>query len=204
MNERLWLLVCPHFLAEASAVIRQAGRANVQVATFPAVCVRPARNADEIGRRAMRLSHRSAGVAVLGSHCLVGVTRPTAAVDTVRVYRASRCLELVASADWLDTQIAAGAYLLTPGWLRRWRQHMAAWGFDQATARIFFAETAQRLVLLDTGLGAGSTMHLHALADFLALPAQVMPVGLQRFAAHLMNILTESDECGKLFERIRA
>ena len=98
-------------------------------------------------------------------------------------------------------QIADGAYLLTPGWLRRWRQHMVAWGFDQPTARLFFAETTHRLVLLDTGVSADASMHLRGLADFLALPYQVIPVGLQRFAAHLARTLAESNERGKLSDR---
>lgn len=177
----LCLLVCQTFLAEAAAVVAEAGLAQVRVAAFAATCIGPTNDARAIGRLAEQRARTDGDVIVFGSYCLNGLTashHSAAHAGPVRVVVAPRCLEFAAPAPLVDAQIEAGAYLLTPGWLRRWRHFIAQWGFDQATAREFFAETTQKLVLLDTGVDAQSADHLRACATFLALPCETIPVGL--------------------------
>jgi hypothetical protein len=81
--------------------------------------------------------------------------------------------------------VSRGCYLVTPGWLRQWRDAVAAWGYDVATARAHFAEFAQAVLLLDTGLDAGAPSRLHDFAQFLALREEVEPVALDAFGDRL-------------------
>jgi hypothetical protein len=191
MTDQLSLIVCQNFRSEAAAVIQSAGCADARVVAFPATCSRPAAGADSIGRLARLCAAQGAEVVALGGHCLRRLAddhRTAPAAAGVRVVALARCLELAAAAPLVDAQIAAGAYLLTPGWLSRWRRYMAEWGFDQGTAREFFAETTRKLVLLDTGVNGDSETHLRELADFLALPYEVIPVGLSLLRQQIFSI----------------
>lgn len=194
MANKLCLLVCQNFLAETSAVVAEAGVADVQVAVFAAACIRPTNDTCAISQRAVERAEHDCDVVLLGGHCINGVAaaeRGAPGANNVQVAALPRCLDFVAPAPLVDAEIAAGAYLLTPGWLRNWRRTMAEWGFDRPTAREFFAETTRQLTLLDTGTDAPTGRHLHDLADFLALPAKVIPVGLDLLRLRLIRLIRE-------------
>src|SRR6185369_9985926 len=82
-----------------------------------------------------------------------------------------------------------GAYLVSPSWLSRWREHLDALGFDRKTAHEYFAEFARRLVLLDSGICADSMDLLGELADYVGLPSEIIPVGLDLFRVKLSNLV---------------
>ncbi len=194
MPGKLCLLVCQNFRPEVSAVLQGEGFADVQVAAFAATCIRPAAGEDQVSRLAAVRAEQGADVVVFGGYCLsrlADVNRTSPAAGSVRMAALARCLEFAASARLVDGQIDAGAYLLTPGWLSHWRRYMGEWGFDQATAREFFAETTRKLVLLDTGTDGDSETHLRELADFLALPYEMLPVELDLLRLHLTRVILE-------------
>jgi hypothetical protein len=192
MKTQLCLLVCQNFLAEAAAIVVEENFADVQVAAFAPTCSRPTGDAQYIGRLAAERVGPDCDVVVFGGYCLNSLATPERGVsgaNRVQVAGVPRCLEFAAPARLVDAQIEAGAYLLTPGWLSHWRRTMTQWGFDQPTAREFFAETTRKLVLLDTGTDAQSDSHLRELADFLALPCETLSVGLHRFRLGLTRII---------------
>ena len=78
------------------------------------------------------------------------------------------CFELLAGHEFLEPLLKQGCYLLTPGWLARWREYIKRWGFDQNTAREFFAESTPRLVLLDTLVDPNSAKELEGICCFCA------------------------------------
>jgi signal transduction histidine kinase len=191
---KLCLLVCQNFLAEAAAIVAEENFADVQVAAFAPTCIRPTGDADAIGRLAAERAGPDSDVVVFGGYCLHSLATPErglSGANRVQVASVPRCLEFAAPAPLVDAQIEAGAYLLTPGWLSHWRRTMTQWGFDQPTARAFFAETTRKLVLLDTGTDAQSDSHLRELADFLALPGEVIPVGLDLLRLRLIKVVLE-------------
>ncbi|MEJ5200254.1 MAG: DUF1638 domain-containing protein [Anaerolineae bacterium] len=141
-----------------------------------------------------RLAAQGRDVIALGSYCLRGAAQQTLAPA------ADGRVKLVADPRLIAEQDAAAAYLLTPGWLRNWPRHMRAWGFDRPTARTFFGETVRQLVLLDTGVDDQSAAQLDALAEFLALPRTIVPVGLGRLRDHLIGAI-ESKHRGTVVHR---
>lgn len=192
---KLCLLVCQNFQREVSAVIRDEGFTDVLVAAFPATCIRPSADEDLIGRRASAHIAQGCDVIALGGHCLrslVDVNRTSpGSSGGMQVVALPRCLEFAASANLVDAQVAAGAYLLTPGWLENWRRYIGEWGFDEKTAREFFAETTRELVLLDTGIYHDSETTLREFAEFLAQPYEIIPVGLDLFRLHVIRVILE-------------
>ena len=91
---------------------------------------------------------------------------------------APTCFHLVAGPTLVEELLAGGAHLVTPGWLRGWRGHLAAMGLDAPTAAALLGEAARLVVLLDTGVGADPAEELAAFAGHLGLPAERRRVGL--------------------------
>ena len=95
------------------------------------------------------------------------------------------CFDLLAGSSLVADWMRQGAYLLTPGWLDRWPEYIAEWGFDRTTARAFFEESVSKLVLLDTGTSSDSSARLEDFAHFIDRPWEVVPVGLDHLRLYL-------------------
>ncbi len=192
MQTELVFLVCENLEQEARAVTEIEHWENVEVLTCPALCTDPqdhSRTAREI--EAASSQHPE--------HCLVvgcGGLRELAGSGHEgpprgRVAMAS-CFELVVGPHLAAGWMQDGALLLTPGWLEHWPEYVRVWGFDQATAKEFFAESASRLVLLDTGVRLESARCLAEFASFVGRPAETVPVGLDYFRLNLAQMLLSS------------
>ncbi len=103
-----------------------------------------------------------------------------------------QCFYMVTNRTLVDNLIIQGAYVMTPGWLKNWRQKLSEWGFDQQTARDFFHESATRLTLLDTGVDPRSASRLAGFGAYLNLPTEIIPVGLDFFDLFFSKAISES------------
>jgi len=190
MADKLCLLVCESLEREVAAVVESEGFDDVMVHTFPAHCGRP-----PIGWDALRGAIHACGkdysqTHLLGGACLAGLQAPPDDLHC-RFHKMDGCFSLFVGRDAVESHLRTGGYLLTPGWLARWQQHIGEWGFDQATAREFFAESATRLLLLDTGVDAASAERLAEFAGFVGLPFETVPVGLDFARLFLAKIILE-------------
>ena len=82
-----------------------------------------------------------------------------------------------------------GTYLLNPGWLTRWQQHIATWGFDRTTAIEFFGQSLHKLLLLDTGTDPEAEYHLAEFGSFLQMPVDILSIGLEYLGLSLTQII---------------
>ena len=190
MAASLHLLVCQYYLREAQAVVRGADFEGVSVASYPDVCAHPQADRMAVVERLFGTAAAEDRTVVLVGACFLLRNDALELTEDKfrRIYRTDLCFHLLANKEWIDAQVRAGAYLTTPGWLESWRQHMSEWQFDQPTARAFFAESANKLVLLDTGTDPDAAARLRACAEFLGLPAEILPVGLDRFRLELLRL----------------
>ena len=143
------------------------------------------------------------GIDLLCGSCADSLS-PEAVPSHIRPYRVGHCLHLLVNRPVVDQLAAAGGYVVSPGWLERWRHFLDSWGLDQAQARDLFGEIASKLVLLDTGLRGDSTRDdLAAFADYVGLPAEVLPVGLDLLRLHVER-LTEERAHARTTAQLRA
>ncbi len=186
MTDKLCILVCALFKREVAAAIELENFTDVQVVTFPSKCnypVSPTMNWDNMEQPCQNCSQ----IHILGNRCLVGFNQ--AQWKNVQVHKVDQCFYLFATPNLIDQYFKEGAYLLTPGWLARWQKQIKEWQFDKPTAQEFFKESASRLVLLDTGVQAHSKQHLLEFADFVKLPFEILPVGLDYLRLSLSKIV---------------
>ena len=186
MPETLCLLVCTIIRPEVDALLAQEHWDDVVVESFPAHCGLSPLSPGQIEAVTSSLGDVDR-IEVLGSSCLCRLTPrdPSA----IHVHRLPQCFELVATEATVAAHLAAGAYLLTPGWLRDWRAHLSEWGFTQTQARSFFKEFAKQLVLLDTGIDSEAQARLQTLARFVNLPHAIEVVGLETLRTVLQDIV---------------
>lgn len=180
MENRLCFLVCEHFKDELEAVLRAEHADHVTAAFFLPRCGQPPLDWSEV-HELVSTNGIDKDVFLIGSSCLFHLPEPPPGIHLFRLLKLSQCFYALASPSLVDSYLRNNAYLVTPGWLVNWQQEIEKWGFDQEQARDFFNSTISRLVLLDTGINPRSHEYIRAFADFVDLPFEEVPVGLDYF-----------------------
>jgi hypothetical protein len=91
------------------------------------------------------------------------------------------CLGMVAPDQLIENLLREGAYLVSPGWLERWEEHVASWGFTPDDLCSFCGESMEQLCLLDTLTLPDSRERLPEMGRTLDLPVQRIPLGMSFF-----------------------
>ena len=184
---RVWC--CPYFFREIEAVVAGSMElSELQVETHAFSCQQNFQEGQ--GTPASLFSGQPEGFdAIIGGACLGNQNSGDENLAHVIVPETRLCFHLVAPAALVDSLIAEGAYLITPGWLPDWRQYVMEWGFDRDTAGEFFRETTKKLTLLDTGIYKDSLAELSAMGEYLNLPVQSIPVGLDMLRLSLEHLV---------------
>jgi hypothetical protein len=190
MNRKLCLMVCNNLRPEIEKILTDGGFEDVVLRGFPANCD------SGIGwsavRQILKTNKNGFGkVDVIGGGCLLNIAQPPVDLAHVRVHKFDTCFQFFLPEATVNHFVGQGAYLLTPGWLAHWRDQISTWGFDRETAAEFFGEFSSKLLLLDTGINPESVAQLQAFADFLSLPAEVLPVGLEWLQSLVATVVDE-------------
>ena len=190
MASKLCLLVCKHYLREAEAAVSAGGFKDISVLPYAAYCSHPQKARDELTRVIAAQEQTGEDVLLVGG-CFLPGPDALPGVSARQIVHVARCFDMFADPEIVDAYTQAGAYMLTPGWLAEWPDQVAEWGFDQPTARAFFAESAEKLVLLDTGIDAESGHRLKEFAEFVGLPSETVPVGKSHFRLFLGHVVAD-------------
>lgn len=197
-KNKLCILVCEFFEKEAAAIIQAEGFDDVTTAAFPSRCGQPQVTWNEL-HRLVRPHRDCSRIHLLGGCCTAQLSKKsnkkvrTRQGEKIFVQNLEQCFYMLAGREIIDGYLKEGAYLVTPGWVRTWRDRVKEWGFegDSEMAREFFNQSSKRLVLLDTGIDPKSSAYLREFADFVNRPYVVVPVGLDFFRLFLTKIVLQ-------------
>jgi signal transduction histidine kinase/DNA-binding response OmpR family regulator/HPt (histidine-containing phosphotransfer) domain-containing protein len=192
MNAEYGILVCDNLRREVAAALAAEDLQAIRLLTFPCACGQPAIAAERLdallASRIQGLDH----LLLLNASCFSpSPAMPLTAVPREKTTRVERHFDLFLPTPLIRQRITQGAYLLTPGWLEDWPRRLSAWGFDQPTARSFFAESCALLVLIDTGIVSDSAEKLAALAAYVDRPCDILPAGLDQLRLLLRSHIME-------------
>jgi len=132
-------------------------------------------------------------IVVYGERCYLDPADPNRNVDALlreqgpefRRIRARRCVDMLADDDQRE-QIAAGQkiYWLTPGWVEHWDYIFKDW--DAGKANEMFPGYDKAIILDPLGyfdqLCADDPERILEIADWMKIPLEAYPVGLERLA----------------------
>lgn len=189
MADKLCIVVCRNHAPEVRAALKAEGIEDALVAVFSGSCIRPGSAWDKAVEAGVSCGAEADGIAFLGGSCLTGTNELPAQWQGAYVIKADRCFDMIAGTEAVERQLREGAYLMSPGWLARWKRYMAEWGFDQETAKGFFGESVRKFVLLDTGVHPGSGERIREFAAFAGLPYEIAPVGLDYLRLFLSRVV---------------
>lgn len=178
MPEQLCFVTCRNFEPELSHIISGQDWLNVSVVALPLKCSAPAPSMAIFEESAGILRENSTKVIFTGCQCLnfksfLKKVRPDSECLEFR-----NCFEMFVNPEIVRWLAGEGYYLVTNGWFRHFRENLDQWGFEGETAMAFFRESTRKLILLDTGLKGNHLELLPQLAEFMGLPFEVIPVGM--------------------------
>ncbi len=177
IRSKLCFIICENFKDEFDAAVSPTVE-DIEFTAFPAACGCPPLTWSDLEQTANQISPATHYV-VCGSACITNLEQPPDVLQNYRLRRFSQCFYFLAPPDVIEHYSQPGVYLLSSGWLARWPQQIERWGFDQQTAREFFAESTRSLLLLDSGLNPDSSEQLKAFAAFVDRPYATVYVGLE-------------------------
>lgn len=177
---------CEALGAEVNAALACGSFDGVGCSTFAGCCGRP-----PVSWSDLRRVTGGAPAIVVGGECLAHLGPAPDDLGQLSLLKRKHCASLVCGDYAFDRMTGAGAYLVTPGWLEKWREFVKGWGFDGSTAADFFAESCARITLLDTGSSAESGKWLQEFASFVDRPAETVPVGLELLVLQLKQALQD-------------
>lgn len=191
MNPKFQLWICDIFQADIEAALRAESIDDVELTAFPAHCGHPPTDWPTLSL-ALPEGIVPENICIMGGACVANLaSQSTGKLNRCKVVRKCICFEYLLGSQMVNSQIQNGAYLISSGWLKNWRQHLDTLGFTQETGRDFFKESIKKLVLLDTGTMPDSVDELQKLAAFLDLPFESLPVGLDLLRLELRNIVEQ-------------
>jgi signal transduction histidine kinase/CheY-like chemotaxis protein len=171
------------------AIIARDGPDGCEFVPFPCDCsLPPPASICKFHEAVAEAAERYGFVTVVDAPCFAadgtGEARPLPGNVTV----VDRHFDLFLPRPYVDDLLADGAYIITPGWLDRWRERITlSWGFSPGDARGFFAESCSRFVLLDTGTGGECGEKMKELAAFADRPYKIIPAGLDMASLVIKN-----------------
>ena len=190
MADKLCIMVCNHLEEEACDFNGSAEFGDVVVAAYPSGCDDAPSDGKAFSEAVSSCNGKYNCVHVFvgfNSTALQGMSESLKNC----CFHKQDCSYLLAGKDMIDRYLKEGAHLLVPGQVKHWRRYIEASGFDQKTAQEFFRESTSRLLLLDTGVDAKSSDYLKEFADFIKLPFEIAPVGMNYFRLFLTKHILE-------------
>ena len=122
---------------------------------------------------------------VLGCGCMYKAVIPQ--VEGVQSMFLGAGPDLFLPPELVEYEISRGSYMVTPGWLREWREHLQEAG---GSLEAMIRETVKEVVLLETGTVPGIGDELESFAARIGLPHSKLPVGV-----HNLRLLLQSKLC---------
>lgn len=179
MDDRLQILVCKIYQREVSEIIRRRQWSDVDLLLHPQICRKGT------GGEGIEVKP---GVLVLDT-CFA-LKKQSVGESSAHFY-SGECFNRIVNRTLVDYLISQGSYVMTPGWLEDWALQIKQWGFDRPMAREFFHESMRKLVLLDTGVNPESSRQLQDVGDYLNMPVENLPVGLDYFDLFLSRAVSD-------------
>jgi len=191
MSEKLGLFFCNNLVPEVAEVLKTGNYPDVKLMSFRDSCIASTLDNDSIANMINPSATEFSKILFFVSACRKGGKSnvfPTKNVDLIHL---EQCFEIFLNKEIIYHFIRQGYYLVSNGWLNRYKHHIAEWDFEEKSARTFFRESLKKILFLDTGLGRDYQSKLEALSEYMGLPYEVFPVGLSHCRNYIESKISQ-------------
>jgi PAS domain S-box-containing protein len=205
MEAKLCFYICNSLVPEVSHLLQVGNHPDVEVKSFPAVCIGCTLTDERIMDMVSSEIDHFAKIIVIVSSCRGNMNATHINHNKIEIIQLEQCFEILFNLPSIYHFIKQGNYIVSNGWLRNYNHHIREWGFDGQSAKQFFGESMQKILLLETGLPGNYHQNLEALSEYMGLKYDILPIGnshLQKFIESLIFIWRSENERSKLNERI--
>ena len=177
------IIVCNTYAKELEHVMDEIGieKSNVLVAPFVCASFQPAGQKKIMEKVDDFMAKCRFVVSIPNSECSCCSIRP-GNNESCCSPQYSMCTNWLFQPDLVEHFISGGYYIVSPGWLRQWKHTVKKnWGFTEEIAPAFFAESAKKILVIDTGIYDDCEKNAKEFASFAQLPYTILPVGIHYF-----------------------
>ncbi|MBI9073671.1 MAG: DUF1638 domain-containing protein [Melioribacteraceae bacterium] len=185
MLENLQLYICEHFKADTEAILSSDNYTDVIVSYFPARCIRPIPAEKQLESLSL-FDKTDDDKLFCACSCLTIPDKAFLHNKNIKKLHLPNCSQMFAPQGVINQLIKDGAYIITPGWLEKWKVWVNFWG-DKEQARQMLSESVTKLVLLDTGVDKNCIINLKDFSTYINLPFETIPIGLEYYQLYLEN-----------------
>jgi signal transduction histidine kinase len=186
---KIRLLVCEYIAEETGRLLQELEAGDIEMGTYEAECARRKMSINSV-------IHSFAGpeekVSIIGAQCLNEMGALPRSCRKALNVRTDQCFDLFCGREALDGYVASGAFIIVPGWLRRWRRNMHDWAVEKHVARDIFRSSTSRIVLLVTAPYEGMEDDLREFSEFAGVPSETVVVGLRQYRELLRDAIHEA------------
>ncbi len=181
--DKICLIACDSFIEELKIISKEFD--NIDVKSYQAKCSHTAVN-EKINADSL---DGYQNVIVVGGCMLNKKIIP----KVCEIHKLESCFHMFAPKLLVQSYISQGGHIITPGWLKNWKNYVTEiWAFDKKTAILFYKDFCKKLVLLDTGIDKNSSKDLEEFASFVEQPFEIVSIGLDYFRLFIDNIVIKS------------
>lgn len=178
MEQKLCIYVCSAYYPEVSDIFNSGNYPDVVIKTYAFNCLCPIKNKKDFNISIEESKKSFSKIIVIAGSCSHGGRSDLANQKELVIHELNYCMELLLNRELIEHYIEKKYYLVSNGWLSDYRQHIVKWGFDEDTAKKFFKESTDKILLLETGIRSEYRQQIDALSKYMGLPYEIIPVGL--------------------------
>jgi signal transduction histidine kinase len=179
-NEKLGLYVCSNFALEVATILKSEKIHDVVLKRFHNSCNENPFNRGLTSLLNANTENQFSKILIFASSCQSSASDKNIISSNrkIEIIHLEQCFELFLNKESIYHFIRQGYYLISNGWLRKYKYHIKKWNFSDQSAKVFFRESLKKILFLDTGLPGDNIPKLEALSDYMGLPYEIFPVGL--------------------------
>ncbi len=190
LSKPICIVICENFLKELQHVIEVENLQNIIAKTIPSCEFHLRDDWEEIIKKINQYREKY-HVILLGGSCIIGLGSVPKEFHDLEYYRIE-CRDLFLNKSLLQKYVKEGAYIAIPNWLTNWKENIKTYGINQDIILSSFKDIS-KIALLDTGIYEGIEENLKEFSEYLQIPYEIIPIGLDFFTLHLKNILLEHE-----------
>jgi diguanylate cyclase (GGDEF)-like protein/PAS domain S-box-containing protein len=191
MADKLGLLICQVLAGEAEAVLKAGEFQDIALATYFPHPGRPGIDWEVLNPIIQTRLKDCSQIYLLGDAGLEGLRPPPKNLQHCHLIQAADSAYFLINKTVVDTIVSKGGFVINPGWLKHWKYYLGLWGSKGPTSELLYSRSTTHLVLLDTGVYPESRSRLKEAAEFVGLPAKVLPIDLDLFTLTIKGLMLE-------------